>query len=353
MTVREPGHDWSIELLRGFAALMVVGAHYLPLIGWDVGVARFAFSGVDLFFVITGFLFAPSILRRPPHLAAFALRRFFRLYPLYAAAVLAYVAIKLWQGGEARYVAEHLLFLHTAQTHEIARYYNAAFWSLPPEVEFYLALPLLAMLGVRAGGFAAMTAAGVALHFWGAATDRILVMVHLPGLLVEFCIGMAAWRLLQRGSLGRAMQLGLMAAGVLLWLVLAQVQASLGDAGVGQITLLRNNMGLYAAVAFGLFLSGWVGFVLHPAEWVRTMSIGLGNLSYGVYLFHNAAPQVLAPVRAAMAPEVFGLACLGLTAVTAFALHVALEAPMRRLGRAWAARVESHERPVLAKGPSS
>ena len=35
-------------------------------------------------------------------------------------------------------------------TLEIANFYNPAFWSLPPEVEYYLLLPLLAWFSVRA-----------------------------------------------------------------------------------------------------------------------------------------------------------------------------------------------------------
>lgn len=84
----------SIELLRGFAALWVVLFHihtvYNPLrYNWQGPVAEFlslGHSGVDLFFVISGFVigwvtfFKPNPMRSP---LEFAIRRFFRVAPLY------------------------------------------------------------------------------------------------------------------------------------------------------------------------------------------------------------------------------------------------------------------------------
>lgn len=66
------GHAWSVELLRGMAALLVVVSHYQHLAGMDFGILRFAFSGVDLFFVLSGFVFAPYLFGRKICLAVFS-----------------------------------------------------------------------------------------------------------------------------------------------------------------------------------------------------------------------------------------------------------------------------------------
>ncbi len=59
----------------------------------------------------------------------------------------------------------------------------------------------------------------------------------------------------------------------------------------------------------------------------------MGELSYGVYLFHNAAPQILGRVVPAMSGWAALLACTGITLLMAFAAHHAIEKPMRAYGR--------------------
>ena len=52
----------GIELSRGLAALMVMLTHYAAFIPGAPAGMGFLWSGVDLFFVISGFVFAPMIL---------------------------------------------------------------------------------------------------------------------------------------------------------------------------------------------------------------------------------------------------------------------------------------------------
>lgn len=82
---------------------------------------------------------------------AFFIRRFFRLYPLYVAALSLYAGLQLLQGRPLEYIAIHFLFLQTLESRDIAFHFNPAFWSLPVEVEFYLMLPFLAKFtqGIR------------------------------------------------------------------------------------------------------------------------------------------------------------------------------------------------------------
>lgn len=51
---------WSVEYWRGVAAVLVVWTHWAAALGQHQGLAAFAFTGVDIFFVISGFVFAPS-----------------------------------------------------------------------------------------------------------------------------------------------------------------------------------------------------------------------------------------------------------------------------------------------------
>ena len=73
-----------IELYRGIAALMVMLCHYRSIVfGDERNLLSFLWTGVDLFFVISGFVFAPHITNAKIKLNSFFIRRFFRIYPLY------------------------------------------------------------------------------------------------------------------------------------------------------------------------------------------------------------------------------------------------------------------------------
>ncbi|MDB5713856.1 MAG: acyltransferase [Sphingomonadales bacterium] len=135
--------------LRGIASLMVFCAHilggtaehiyaenleYVALIyrPWQFG--RW---GVELFFVISGFVILPSVLRYAPK--EFALRRFFRIYPLFFVLSLLFVGLNLITNTQPAMnnpwnILACLLFLNLATgTDQLTP--NA--WSLTFEVIFY------------------------------------------------------------------------------------------------------------------------------------------------------------------------------------------------------------------------
>lgn len=81
----------SIQVLRGIAALLVVLFHFRHFVNdlyplKDLGDKLFLFgeAGVDLFFVISGFIIVFSSKSREKNtFSEFAIKRFFRLYPIY------------------------------------------------------------------------------------------------------------------------------------------------------------------------------------------------------------------------------------------------------------------------------
>lgn len=341
-------NEWSIELLRGFAALMVVYAHYHGMAGIEANLSLLTFTGVDLFFVISGFVFAPYFFGKQLAPGPFFIRRLFRIYPLYVVGVSVYILIQLYQGGPALYVAEHLLFLHTMQSLEIAFFYNPAFWSLPPEVEFYLLLPLLALFIRRARtlflvvGMALVMRAVIsyASPVDGSVSVWFVLGVHLPGLLIEFLLGALAWMVVSR-SPGRRLRIAMMVVGSIMWLALAWIFAELRDPGVLAHPVLRGNLGLFAAVAYSLILCGFVGWFASPPGWVLLLAAIMGNLSYGIYLFHNAMPRLLMGLSDAMNGVLFALLCLLATLAVAWLAHVTIERPARNFGRQWSRRIQS------------
>ena len=360
----------SIEALRGLAALMVVAAHYVALIRpQGPGLWGLASTGVDLFFVLSGFVFARLLAQPGFSVRAHLLRRALRLYPLYLLALLAYGLLQAPQGRWDALPA-HLAMLHTTGSLKTAAAYNVAFWSLPPEVEFYILLPALAVVaavlarrGPSALWLLLVCALLVKLVLVGLAQEgesleslRSVLTVHAPGLLIEFLLGSAvavwgghlrapqlagAWSGAQRSVASALGAAGLLA---LVW----TYSAFLSSPGMAAQAppWLSGTVGLWAAIGFAALMLGLPGQQASSLErkavwsWLAGWA---GRLSYGVYLFHNAAPQWVRSVF----PEVSGWALVIpsflLTVAVAALLHRWVEWPARRLGRRWAARLERHE----------
>lgn len=343
--------EWPIELLRILAALLVVAAHYLPEATQNLGVARFAYTGVDLFFVITGYVFARNLSHGIGHLGAYALRRFFRIYPLYVVALLAYVLVRLANGGHIEHLGLHLLFLHTLESRDIAFFYNPAFWSLPPEVEFYLALPVLAVLVRRTGSVWWLVAAAAALHigvvsFITPASTQVttpyLLSVHLPGLLIEFLLGSIAW-LLARTLTSPWQSWALLASGVGGWLLLANAIPSVTPEAATTtdwVQWARQFPNVLAALCFAMMLVASVRLLGHLSGWPARWGLWCGSLTYGVYLFHNAALQLLEPLRPVLGAWGLIAVCLIATLAVARLMNLVIENPAKALGRKLSRRMQ-------------
>jgi peptidoglycan/LPS O-acetylase OafA/YrhL len=67
--------------------------HYAPMVFVGVGLWILGATGVSLFFVLSGFVFAPYFERGSMDYIAHLIRRVFRLFPLYLCALLVYVAL--------------------------------------------------------------------------------------------------------------------------------------------------------------------------------------------------------------------------------------------------------------------
>ena len=139
----------SIQALRGIAAALVVGRH---LFGWPVGIA-----GVDIFFVISGFIMATIAPGALPRL--FLARRLARIYPLWWLCVApAIFGLGLASGFDGPRVWASVLLVPMGRA---TLPYLDVGWSLMFEVLFYLAVAitlwvrsLVPMLGLFAGMFA-------------------------------------------------------------------------------------------------------------------------------------------------------------------------------------------------------
>jgi len=348
-----------IEAFRGFAAFLVVYTHFWALSPGSPSLLRFAHTGVDLFFVLSGYVFGPYFFGKSIGTSstfagtlAFWTRRFFRIYPLYLLALCVYFAEKTINEQDLLYVVEHLSFTFL-QSKAMAFYYNPPFWSLPSEISFYLVLPCLVWLLHQAHSIMwrritlaiVLALALCSRIFLGLSADyekenqAFILLHHLPGLAIEFIIGALLWAWVRRSD-----QLLLWPAvlGVIAWLGLAQHFANVGDAGI-QASILKGQLGGLAALCYACLMATCIRWVrsarcesVFKADFVICFCQWAGKLSYGTYLFHiavlRAAQTFSLEYQLAHLPSPEWLA-LGLTLLLAFLAHRFWEDPCRSLGR--------------------
>lgn len=353
------GEIAALTGLRGFAALWVLVFHVwgaagprrmeLAIGGWTLDFTPFfsiGWAGVQVFFVLSGFLLAQPYARwssgaaARPGVGPYLARRCARVLPAYYLQLLALIALAWWCDGH-RVITGIGAALGYAAMWFIpeplgVRPLNDVWWTLPIEFSFYLVVPLLASL-LRGWRVAALLLLGVgAMVAWRAfaitllATDppgtRFLLGYQLPGTLDSFALGMAAAVLYQHAGFSRWLAAGhwrcellalagIVAGIVLLYWVHHDYRAYWTPA---PITFLWTPLFSLATVA--VILAATAG--ARPLRWLfaNPVALYLGTVSYGVYLWHNPLLRWL--VRALPAGDDYALpwllpACLGLTMAVA------------------------------------
>lgn len=139
-----------IDAIRGIAILLVLAWHILrpPLMKaapWTNQLLQMTWSGVDLFFVLSGLLIGGILMRNrdaPNYFVAFYARRFLRILPLYAVAIV--VFLLLAPGTEPLWtLASFTQNIYWAFEGRFGNSMIGVTWSLAVEEQFYLVLPLL------------------------------------------------------------------------------------------------------------------------------------------------------------------------------------------------------------------
>lgn len=130
----------SIQYLRAFAAISVLLFHGAGIIFRDHGVWDFGRYGVDIFFLISGFIMAFSIAKKPDH-EDFFRRRILRIYPPYFSAMFFCYLLSNWTPATAFF---HDVFDYTLFTFfddfrgSPGKTHLPVAWTLYYEMFFYL-----------------------------------------------------------------------------------------------------------------------------------------------------------------------------------------------------------------------
>jgi peptidoglycan/LPS O-acetylase OafA/YrhL len=146
----------GLDTLRALAIAVVMVFHLQGLLP-DIfdPIARFGWMGVDLFFVLSGYLIGSQLLKpvrdgQGVSLLDFYRKRAYRILPVYLAVLALYVFWPLWR--EAPGMSPLWQFLTFTENFFVDYSVNHAFshvWSLCVEEHFYLLLPMIVLLMAR------------------------------------------------------------------------------------------------------------------------------------------------------------------------------------------------------------
>ena len=308
----------ELDGIRGIAVLFILIWHYvgipLPPAGISLQPDRwvpslklsliFFRSGVDLFFVLSGFLITGILLdhrEAKSYYRTFFVRRFVRIFPLYYALVLVFAIAKLLGASGPLFLGPipFTSYVTMTQNYFMAalRTYGAAWlgatWSLAIEEQFYFSFPLLIRRAKRALPW--IFCAGII----GAPVLRIFCYRHfgntdwasyvwLPCRLDSLCWGALLAFLLRIPAalvlLYRRRQ-WVIAAFIVLLIGAVVLDAALGR-DIGYHTSYWGNSLLAVLYSFAILLATLFAGRRCTAFLRLKPLLSLGRISYGVYLLH-------------------------------------------------------------------
>ena len=311
----------ELDGLRGLAIGMVLVHHYFLItvqvtpatpLAYLLAVGRLFWSGVDLFFVLSGFLIGGILLdarNSSNYFRVFYTRRFFRIVPIYVICLVVAFALSrigsldaahriAWMNRDSLPWIPYLFFLHNfwmAYSTSLGAFGLGVTWSLAVEEQFYLTLPWLVrmlspqrLMATIAVGIPLAPVLRFILHgLWPAQIYSWIVLMPcradalLFGVLGAVAVRNSAcrtWLSRNRRFSSALLFILLLGMAVLTGRASDYRHLPMLTAGFTWMAVFYASLLLYAL----MYRESWI------ARCMRWSWLGwLGTIAYGVYLFHE------------------------------------------------------------------
>jgi len=326
---------YNIQALRALAATMVIFVH-LDVLLQMLGMKSFGSSGVDLFFVISGFIMVMTTRRHNVSSIDFLKNRFSRIVPIYwfMTIVVFVVAVRfphLLKSTSSNIVEllKSMMFIPFRKESGLVQPVLFVGWTLNYEMFFYLIFSLCLLFKNYIHGIfivlsflTALVVLGFCAHY-----DNVIVNFYTSPIIFEFAIGMIIGIFVDRIPDVVSQTLKYSTA-----LVTAAAIGSLfvvpnlfPDAN----RILMGGLPAGAVVVCALALEKW------NIKLTSAAFISIGNASYVIYLIHpfftQASQKLATHFRVTPATAVtFIVLCICVIMVAGLAIHNWLEKPLVR-----------------------
>ncbi|MGW5683242.1 acyltransferase family protein [Nonomuraea sp. NPDC003754] len=346
----------ELDLLRFIAAMAVLAFHFFvafasvwgqrpsTLFPWIAPVAGLGILGVELFFVISGFVILMTVWGRG--LGAFAWSRFVRLYPAYwvslAAVALVYGVLAAKPLDPKLSVSGYLVNATMLQRLFDVTDAMGVYWSLWAELRFYLLISVVVIVGVtyrRILVFMSVwLAAALALvvpRWFGLETalldNEILAETVMPAYAGYFVAGMALYLIHRHGSAWLPWLLFGLSWVLAIDSAIGRVARRIEAAGFAAMPVTETGVVFTITLIFAVMAMVALGYFRMPSSPVLT---ALGGTTYPLYLFHSVvAVALIPPLVGTMPAWALGALATFITLLLSYLVYSCAERPIQRLLR--------------------
>jgi len=345
----------ELDGLRFFAFLLVFIHHHrlFASISFLTPFNTFGWIGVDLFFVLSAFLFSKLLVAeyektRTISFRKFYIRRIFRIWPVYFLLIMVSVAAYLIVNHSIdSHTGIRILGLFTFSDNVMSAFDNfnplpfiSHLWTIAYEEQFYIFIPFIILYLVRASyekrltfltivlvSFSLLRILLISLHVPHPAI-WVLPVTHFESMVLGLVIGFGGFNFLRK----RLNPLVIGSLGILFFLLLCMLPPIL------EISYWLILSYLLAGLSTSMILFSVLTSRYLKAFFSKKVLVFLGKRSYGLYLFHLLSLDVVAYTLYKVPQIPSGLVasfiyCLTFTIVLSIISYKFIETPFLKLKR--------------------